>query len=146
MSDIDLIVEYEVDQSGPAPTEAGSSRYALEDFTESQPIEGEQYVPSTQMPKTAPREVPPRRSSVQPDVSAGSGSSMRGTSSASTAQTSGHTPASGRDEGPSGSARKKKKLTSPVWEDFIVSFSTNADRSEDRWGTCKQCDRKIQAT
>ena len=51
------------------------------------------------------------------------------------------------DEGPSGSiTKKKKKLTSPVWEDFIVSFSTNADGSEDRWGTCKQCGRKIQAT
>ena len=146
LPDIDLIAGYVVDNPAPAATEAGSSRYAVEDFTESQPIEGEEYVPSTQMPETAPREVPPRRSSVQPDVGAGSGSSMRGTSSASTAHTSGHTQPSGGDEGPSSSARKKKKLTSPVWEDFIVSFSTNADGSEERWGTCKQCGKKIQAT
>ena len=98
------------------------------------------------MPEIAPREVPPRRSSIQPDVGAGSGSSRGGTSSASTAHTSGHTQPSGGNEGPSSSSRKKKKLTSPVWEDFIVSFSTNADGSEERWGTCKQCGKKIQAT
>ena len=59
MSDIDLIAGYIGDQPEPAPTEAGSSRYALEDFTESQPVEGEEYVPSTQLPETAPREVSP---------------------------------------------------------------------------------------
>ena len=35
MPDIDLIVGYVVDQPGPALTEVGSLRYALEDFTES---------------------------------------------------------------------------------------------------------------
>ena len=59
MPDIDLIAGYVSEQPRAAPTEAGSSRYALEDFTESQPVEGEEYVPSTQMPETAPREVLP---------------------------------------------------------------------------------------
>ena len=146
MPDIDLIAGYVVDHPGPAATEAGSSRYAVEDFTESQPIEGEEYVPSTQLPKIAPREVPPRRSSVQAGGGPVSSSSRQRTSSASTAQTTGHTTATGGDEGPSGSAPKRKKLTSPVWDDFIVSYSRNADGSEDRWGTCKQCGKKIQAT
>ena len=78
MPDIDLIAGYVSEQLGAAPTEAGSSRYALEDFTESQPVEGEEYVPSTQMPETAPREVPARGASVQPDVGTGSGSSRGG--------------------------------------------------------------------
>ena len=146
MPGIDVIAGYVVDQPMPVPTEAGSSRYGLDDFTESQPVEGEEYVPSTQMPETAPREVPPRRSSVQATVGPGSGSSMRGTSSASTAQTSGHTTPSGCDEGPSGSATKRKILMSPVWDDFIVSYSRNADGSEDRQGTYKQYGKKIQAT
>ena len=50
------------------------------------------------------------------------------------------------DEGPSSLALKKNKLTSVVWEDFIVSYTRNADRSEDRWGTCKQCGKRIQVT
>ena len=78
LPDIDLIAGYVVDNPQPAATEVGSSRYAVEDFTESQPIEGEEYVHSTQMPETAPREVPPRRASVQPDVGTGSGSSRGG--------------------------------------------------------------------
>ena len=146
MPDIDLITWYVSEQPGAAPKEAGSSRYALEDFTESQPVEGEEYVPSTQLPETVPREVPPRRLSVQVGGGPGSSNSRQGTSSASTAQTTGHATATGRDEGPSGSAPKRKKLTSPVWDDFIVSYSRNADESEDRWGTCKQCGKKIQAT
>ena len=56
MPDIDLIAGYVGEQPESAPTEAGSSRYALEDFTESQPVEGEEYVPSTQLPETAPRD------------------------------------------------------------------------------------------
>ena len=146
MPDIDLIVGYVSEQPGAAPTEAGSSRYALEDFTESQPVEGEEYVPSTQLPETAPREVPPRRSSVQASGGPVSSSSRQGTSSASTAQTTGHTTATGGNEGPSSSAPKRKKLTSPLWDDFIVSYNRNAGGSEDRWGTCKQCGKKIQAT
>ena len=54
MPDIDVIAGFIVDQPAPAATEAGSSRYALEDFTESQPVEGEEYVPSTQFSKTVP--------------------------------------------------------------------------------------------
>ena len=114
MLDIDLIVGYVVDQPGPAPTEAESSRYTLENFTESQPVEGEEYVPSTQLSEIATREVPPRRLSVQAGGGPGSSSSMQGTSSASTAETTRHTTATGRDEGPSGSTPKRKKLTSPV--------------------------------
>ena len=144
LPDIDLIAGYVADNPAPTATEAGSSRYAVEDFTESHPLEGEEYVPSTQMPETAPREVPPRRSSIQPDVGAGAGSSRGGTSSASTAHTSGHTQLSGGNEGPSSSARKKKKLTSPVWEDFIVSFSTNADGSEERWGRANNAARRYK--
>ena len=143
LPDIDLIAGYVSEQPGAAPTEIGSSRYALEDFTESQPVEGEEYVLSTQLPETAPQEVPLRRSSVQASGGPVSSCSRQGTSSASTAQTTGHTTVTGGNEGPSSSARKKKKLTSPVWEDFIVSFSTNTDGSEERWGTCKQCGKKI---
>ena len=47
MSNIDIIIGYVVDQSMLAPTEAGNSRYRLEDFTKSQLVEGEEYVPST---------------------------------------------------------------------------------------------------
>ena len=146
MPDIDLIAGYVGEQPEPAPTEAECSRYALEDFTESQPVKGKEYVSSKQLPETAPREVPPRRSSIQVGGRPVSSSSRQGTSSASTAQTTGHTTATGGNEGPSGSAPKRKKLTSPVWDDFIVSYSRNADGSEDRWGTCKQCGKKIQAT
>ena len=64
LPDIDLIAGYVADNPPPTATEAGSSRYAVEDFTESQLIEGEEYVPNMQLPKTAPREVPPLRSSV----------------------------------------------------------------------------------
>ena len=54
---IDVIVGHVVDQPMPAPTEAGSSRYRLEDFTESQSVEGKEYAPSTQFPEIAPQEV-----------------------------------------------------------------------------------------
>ena len=146
LPDIDLIAGYVADNPPLTATEAGSSRYAVEDFTESQPIEGEEYVPSTQLPETAPQEVPPRRSLVQAGSGPGSSNSRQGTCSASTAQTTGHTMAMIRDEGPSASAPKRKKLTSPLWDDFIVSYNRNAGGSEDRWGTCKQCGKKIQAT
>ena len=69
--DIDVLEGYVVDQPTPAATDVGSSRYAHEDFTESQPVEGEEYVPNTQLPKTALREVPPRRSSIWPVVGPG---------------------------------------------------------------------------
>ena len=90
MPDIDLIAGYVSEQPGAAPTEAGSSRYALEDFTESQPVEGEEYVPSTQLSETVPREVPPRRSSVQAGGGPVSPNSRQGTSSTSTTQSTGH--------------------------------------------------------
>ena len=114
LPDIDLITGYVADNPAPTATEAGSSRYAVEDFTESQLVEDEEYIPNTRILETAPREVPTRPAVVQAAGYPASDSSMPGTSSASTAKTSGHTTASGRDEGPSSSARKKKKLTSPV--------------------------------
>ena len=42
MPDIDLIARYVGEQPEPALKEVGSSRYALEDFTESQLVEGEE--------------------------------------------------------------------------------------------------------
>ena len=48
MPDTDVIVGYVVDQSLPTSTEVKGSRYGYDDFTESQPIEWEEYVPSTQ--------------------------------------------------------------------------------------------------
>ena len=55
MSDIDVIAGYVVDQSLPAPTEVRSSRYGYDNFIESQLIEGEEYVPSTQYPEPVPQ-------------------------------------------------------------------------------------------
>ena len=48
MPDIDVIAGYVVDQPLPTPTEVGGSRYEYDDFTESQPVEGEEYVPNTE--------------------------------------------------------------------------------------------------
>ena len=47
MPDIDVIAWYIVDQPRSVQTEAESSRYELEDFIDSQPIEGEEYVLNT---------------------------------------------------------------------------------------------------
>ena len=85
LPDIDVLAGYVVDQPPPTTTDAGSSRYAHEDFTESQAVEGEEYIPNTQMPETAPREVPTRPAAVQAAGCPASDSSMRGISSASTA-------------------------------------------------------------
>ena len=76
MPDIDLIAGYVSEQPGAAPTEAESSRYVLEDFTESQPVEGEEYIPNTQMPEIAPQEVPTRPAAVQAAGCPASDSSM----------------------------------------------------------------------
>ena len=54
LPDIDVLAGFVVDQPPPAATDAGSSRYVHEDFIESQPVEGEEYIPNTQMPETAP--------------------------------------------------------------------------------------------
>ena len=41
----------------PTPIEAGSLRCEIEDFTKSQSVEGKEYVPSMQFPKTTREEV-----------------------------------------------------------------------------------------
>ena len=79
MPDIDLIAGY-----------VGSSRYALEDFTESQPVEGEEYVPSTQYLEPAPQQVQVRQGSGQASNGLRSSTSLHRTSTVSTTQAAAH--------------------------------------------------------
>ena len=128
-----------MDQPLSALTESGGSRYGYDDFTESQPVEGEEYVPSTKDYEVILQQVQVPQGLGQAAGNLGLSTSIHGTIQTITTTVDTHTttPAitTRREEGLFGSAPTKKKLTSAVWEDFIISYTRNTNGSKEKWGT-----------
>ena len=111
----------------------------VDEFTDSQPEEHEEFVPNTQPAQVvynfmAPTEV------VAPTVSIGNNTA--------TVDPLPNPQLIPEEEGGTTSARtrKKTKVTSSVWNDFELSIRIQSDCRKERWGTCKICKREIQCT